>query len=118
MALPQTAEQAVASYFAGENLEAIPLVKSHLAEQMVAWRRVFDLLLLSVQQGVHGTKMSYMQFESWCLRNKMAIPAVPDQTSACNAVKGAAYAILREGYGNFVSRHLPVSDRITIRKQN
>jgi hypothetical protein len=117
--LPETAADAVEKYYAGEILEAAPIVRAgNLAEQMIAWKQVFVILMLAGQQGVHATKMSYLQFESWCFANKLAVPPTPAELAFCNSVKATAYSILREGFSNFVSRHLPVETRIKIRKQS
>jgi hypothetical protein len=113
---PETAEQAIKTYDGAQNLEAIPLLKnSPLLEQQRAWADVFTILRRASQQNADFSKNSYLQYESWCFRNGLSIPATPSELERANAVKGAAYSIMREGFSNYISRHIE-SPKIQIRK--
>lgn len=113
---PATASEAIAAYDGAQNLEAIPILKTApAAEQQRAWADVFTILRKAAQHNADFSKNSYLQYESWCLRNNLAVPATPAELERANAVKGAAYSIMREGFSNYISRHIE-SPKIQVRK--
>ena len=72
---------------------------------------------------------SRMQFSAWCFEQKIAQPRStgkkagvdqydPQDMARTDAIQGAAYAILREGYRNFIERRAPNATlRFPVRRQ-
>jgi hypothetical protein len=114
--MPETAAQAVEAYDAHQTLDAIEILKGgNLPEQLAAWAETFNILRKAAAVGATFQKSSYLQFESWCFRYHLAVPAMPDQMKHSNAAKATAYSILREGFDVFVQRNIEAR-KLKIRK--
>jgi hypothetical protein len=132
--LPETAADVVKAYDAGTVIEAVPILALGPQEQGKFWDGVMEILrkfpMRKLAEGERFT-ISLGQFSSWCFNEKIAQPAFVstivtnlDQVKAqreavsrSNAIQGAAFAILREGYRNVIERRAPsMAGRIQIQK--
>lgn len=115
--MPETAALAVADYDAQKILDVVSIVKGGtLAEQQLAWKDVFDILRKATTDGANFEKNSYLQFESWCFRNRLAIPTLPGaDTVRTTSAKATAYSIMREGFSVYVARNIE-AQKIQVRK--
>lgn len=113
----ETALAAAQAWDAGVAIAAAPLGDPMLPNQQAAYAEVFDIVK-KIQP--FSATLSYLQFESWCLRAGHATPRtrtptqyVPEFKPAvfdeederrCVVIKAFAFDILRQGFENVVQQ--------------
>lgn len=118
--LPETAQEAAQKWLAGETLAAVAFLPGLHTQQVQGWDAVFQLVDRFPWDPKRRWTTNLQQFDSWCFANSACWPGPSANVAECQRlekIRVMAFAILREGFSNVVSRRAARGmPRIQIRK--